>query len=154
MDGRKRSRVTRVQKLQKIECLASANLAENDAVRAVAESCFQKVADRHCRHAVLRLPGLEPDEIRLGHLNFGGVFNEKDSLVLGDEFPEDIQERGLAGPGPAADQDVLAGEDIILEAVGERSVERPGLNEILHLKVAGIELADRQRDAAQGCTAG
>ena len=115
--------MARVQKLQKVECLASANLAENDAVWAMPEGGLQEVTDRHCRYSVLRLPGLEPDKVRLGHLNLSRVLDEKDSFVFRDELPENVQECGLAGPGPSADEDVLAGEDIILKTVGKRTVE-------------------------------
>ena len=74
---------------KKIEGFAAANLTKNDAVRAVAEGCFQEVADGHCRKAVLFPAGFKPNEIFLRQLNFGRVFDNEDSLVLGNEFSED-----------------------------------------------------------------
>ena len=54
-----------VQELQKIEGFAAANLAENDAVRAVAEGCLQEIADGHCRKAVLFAASFESNEVFL-----------------------------------------------------------------------------------------
>src|SRR5258708_887360 len=92
MDGRETSRMTGVEKLQEIECLAAANFTEDDPVWAMAERCFQEVTDAHCRQSVLWLPGFKADKIVLVHLNFGGVFDEKNSFVGGNEFPKDIKE--------------------------------------------------------------
>ena len=61
----------------------------------MAEGCLQKIPDRHCRQAVLRLPGLEPNQILVSHLNLGGVLDQQNSFVLRDELSNDIQERGL-----------------------------------------------------------
>ena len=72
-----------------------------------------------------RLPGLEPDKIRLCHLNLSRILDEKDSFIFRDELPENVQECGLPAPCSAADEDVLAGQDIILKTVGKRAVERP-----------------------------
>lgn len=47
MNGRDRSAVPRVQKLQKIKRFAAANFAQYDSVWTMAQSRFQKVADRH-----------------------------------------------------------------------------------------------------------
>ena len=66
-----------VQELQQIEGFATANLAENYAVWTVSESCLEKIPDRHCRQAILRLPSLESDKVRLGELNLCGVLDEK-----------------------------------------------------------------------------
>ena len=82
-----------VQELQEIECLTAADLTEDDPVWAVAEGCLQEVTDANSRQAVLWLPGFEADEVVLVHLNFGCVFDEENSLVRGNEFPKDIQER-------------------------------------------------------------
>src|SRR5208283_2018192 len=92
MDGRETARVTGIEKLQEIERLPAAYLPKNDPVRAVAEGCLQGVAYAHCRKAVLWLARLKTDEIVLTHLNFGRVFDQKNSLVRGNEFPEDIYE--------------------------------------------------------------
>src|SRR5580692_11029187 len=75
MDRREAARVTCIEKLQEVESLTSTYFAEDDPVGAVAKGCFQKVADAHCREAVLWLPSLETNKIILVHLNFGCVFD-------------------------------------------------------------------------------
>jgi hypothetical protein len=67
--------MTCIEKLQKIESLASTYFAKDDPVGAVAKGCFQEIADAYCREAILWLPSLETNEIILVHLNFGCVFD-------------------------------------------------------------------------------
>ncbi len=52
-------------------------------------------------------------------------------------------------PVPPADEDVLAREHVVFEVVREGAVESAFANQILHLEVAGVELADRERHAAK-----
>src|ERR1700675_1171812 len=104
--------MARVQKLQEIECLTSANLTEYDPVWPMAEGRFQEITNAHSRQAVLRLPGFKADKVVLVHLNFGCVFDQENSFVRGNEFPKDIQERRFSGSRAPGDQDVLASENI------------------------------------------
>ena len=82
-----------VQELQEVECLTAAYLTEDDPVWAVPEGCFQEVPDAHSWQAVMWLPGLKADKVVLVHVNFGGVFDEENSFVGGNEFPKDTKER-------------------------------------------------------------
>src|SRR6266478_6110977 len=84
--------MTGVEELQEIECLTAAYLTQDDPVWAMAEGCFQEVADAHSRQTVLWLPSFKADKVVLVHLNFGGVFDEENSFVGGNEFPKDIKE--------------------------------------------------------------
>ena len=56
-------------------------------------------------------------------------------------------------PGSAADENVLAREDVVFEVVRERAVKGSSPNQILDLEVAGVELTNRERHAARDCTA-
>jgi len=49
------------RELQKVECFAAANLPKHDAVWAVPQSGFQKVANGDCRNSVLLPAGFKPD---------------------------------------------------------------------------------------------
>src|SRR5439155_2918932 len=100
--------MTRVQELQEIECLTAAYLTEDDPVGTVAEGCLQEVTYAHSRQAVLWLPGFKTDKVVLVHLNFGGVFDEENSFIRGNEFPKDIQECCFTRSCAPGDQDVLA----------------------------------------------
>jgi len=61
----------------------------------------------------------EPDEIRLKQVQFRGVFDEDDPLVLGNESRKRRRERGLTAAGTAADQERLLSQDIVFETVGK-----------------------------------
>ena len=84
--------VTGIQELQEIERLAAANLADQNTIRTMAQSSFQQVADRYGGHAVLFAARFEADEILMGQLNLGGVLDQKNALVRGNELPKRRQE--------------------------------------------------------------
>src|SRR6266851_2568481 len=102
----------------------------------MAKSCLQKIPDRHCRQAVLRLPGLEPNQILVSHLNLGGVLDQQNSFVFRDELSNDIQERGLTTPGSARNEDVLVRQHKVLKPVSEPSFESSGFDEIVDIEMA------------------
>ena len=54
---------------------------------------------------VLR-PGLQPDDVRLLQLQFGGVLDADDALVVVDQLAHGVEQRGLARAGAARDQHV------------------------------------------------
>src|SRR5438094_687749 len=83
----------------------------DDPVWAMAEGCFQKVADAHSRQSVLWLPGFKADKVVLVHLNFGCVFDEENAFVGGDELPKDIKERRFSRSCATGDQNVLPPEN-------------------------------------------
>ena len=95
----------------KIERFPAANLSQDDAVGPVAEARPEELADGDGGQAAVRAPGFKAHQVGGAHLDLGGVLNHQDALILGDEVGEDAEERGLAGPGAARDQDVLAAED-------------------------------------------
>src|SRR5260370_11789397 len=137
-----------VEELQEIECLATAYLTKNDPVRAVAEGCLQEITNAHSRQAVLWLPGFKAHEVVLVHLNFGRVFDEENSFIRGNEFPEDIQERCFPRSCAPGDQNVLPPENIGLKLVRQPSLQGSGLHEILDAEVSGVQLARSPRSAA------
>ena len=92
MDRRERSRVAGVKKLKQIERFAAANFAQNDAVGPMPKGGFQKIADGDGWQAVLRLPRLEADKVRLGQMDLGGVLDEQNPFILRDEFSENIEQ--------------------------------------------------------------
>src|SRR5229473_8440652 len=95
MDGGQRAGVPGVQELQEIEGFATANLSENDAVRAVAEGSLQEIANSHCRKAVLFPARFKPDKVFLDQVNLGGVFDDEDPFLLRNEFSEDRYKCGF-----------------------------------------------------------
>ena len=63
-------------------------------------AALQEIPDRHCRQAVLGLPGFEPNEILLSNVNLGGVLDQQDSFLLRYELAEDVESVVLPGPVP------------------------------------------------------
>src|SRR5690242_8991349 len=109
--------MARIEELQKIECLTSTYLTEDDSVWPMAESCFQEVADAYGRQAVLWLPSFKADKVVQVHLNFGCVFDEENSFVRWNEFPKDIKERCFARSCATRNKNVLPPENIGLKLV-------------------------------------
>src|SRR5437016_4884792 len=141
--------MARVEELQEIECLTAAYLAEDDPIGTVAEGCLQEVTNAHTWQAVLRQPSFKADKVVLFHLNFGGVFDEENSFIWGNEFSKNIQESCFPRSRASRNQDVFASENIGLKLVREPSLKGCGLDEILDAEVPGVELADSQRYAIQ-----
>src|SRR5205085_8310235 len=121
----------------------AANLAEQDAVRPVAERRFQEVADRHPGKALLRRTAFEPHEVRMRQVNLRGVLDQKNSLFFRYKLAEDIQSRCFPRAGAAADENVLPREDVVFEPVGELLIDGSRRDEILDSEVARVEFADR-----------
>src|SRR5208283_427975 len=147
MNGGQCSRVTRIEKLQKIERLAAANLPQQNTIWPVTERCFQQVADGDARHAVLGMPCFEANQVRVSQPDLRGIFDQEDALVFRNEFAEDVEGRRLAGSGATANQNILARKNVIFEPVGERLVEGARGDQVLYFEMARIELANRERDA-------
>src|SRR5271165_401016 len=141
--------MTGVEELQEIECLTAAYLSEDDPVGPMAEGRFQEITDAHSRQAVLWLPGFKANKIVLAHLNFGGIFDEENSFIRGNEFPKDIQERCFPRSCASGDQNVLPPENIGLKLVRQPSLQGSGLYEIFDTEVPGVELTNGQRDPIQ-----
>ena len=78
-----------VQELQKIEGFFASNLAQNNAIGAMAEGCLEKIADGHCWKAILLPACFKADEILLRQLKLGRVFDNKHPLLLRNVFSED-----------------------------------------------------------------
>jgi hypothetical protein len=70
--------------------------------------------------------------------------------VSGDGGREDVEDGGLAGAGPAGDQEVLPGGDRPDEDLRRLGGDGPPLQEVLHREVLGREAADGEGDAVEG----
>ena len=121
---RQRAVVARVHRLQHVERLGAADLADDDAVGPHAQRVADEVADRDLRpcprcsaagsRAGRRGAGVEPQ--------LGGVLDRDDALVLGDEPETHVEQRRLAGAGAAADEDVEAAAHARLEQLDDLAV--------------------------------
>ena len=99
-----------VERLEQIGGLGAPDLADDDVVGPVAERVAHQVADRYgCFRA--DGPGLEADAVRAVDPELERVLDRDDPLVLGEQFDEGVQERGLPRTGPPGDEDVPAGAE-------------------------------------------
>src|SRR5258707_2273316 len=103
--------MSRVQELQEVERLASANLPQNDTVRAVAECCFQEISDADSGKAILFAAGFKPNEILLRQLNLGRVFDNEHPFIPRNEFSEDRKQGRLSSASSTANNDGFACQD-------------------------------------------
>src|SRR5205085_4835533 len=92
-----RSVVTGVHRLQHVQRLRAATLADDDAVGSHAQAVAYKVANRDGAAAldVLRLR-LEADDVYLAQAKLRRVLAGDDALGGGDESRQYVEERGLA----------------------------------------------------------
>ena len=113
---RQRAVVARVHRLEHVERLGAADLADDDAVGPHAQRVADQLADRDLTLAldVLRAR-LQPQHVALVQLQLGGVLDGDDAVVVGDRRRQRVQERRLAGAGTARDEDVQLGLDAALE---------------------------------------
>ncbi len=97
VDRRQRSLVARVHRLEHVERLGAADLADDDAVGAHAQGVADELADPDLALALdVRRPRLERDDVALLELELGRVLDRHDALVARDEARERVQERRLA----------------------------------------------------------
>ena len=131
MDRRERPFVARVHRLEHVERLGAANLADDDAVGAHAQGVADEVADRDLALAldVLRAR-FEPQRVLLLELELGGVLDRDDAVALGHRSRERVQHRRLTGAGSARDEDVELGLDARAEEVARLLRERPDVDEL------------------------
>src|SRR5262245_36777930 len=104
-----------IERLQEVESLPSSNLSHNDAIGAVTERGSEKFPNGDCRNRVLRTTCLETDQVALANVDLGRILDDHDTLMIGDEITEDVEERGFARARASRDEDVLVLGDLLLE---------------------------------------
>ena len=107
VDRRQRALVARVHRLEHVQGLGAADLADDDPVGAHAQGVPDELADADLALALdVRRPRLERDHVLLLELELGGVLDRDDALVARDEGRDRVQRRRLTGAGTAGDEDV------------------------------------------------
>ncbi len=102
-----RAVVAGVHRLEHVERLAAAALADDDAVGPHAQRVDHQLADGDFALALdARRLALERDDVVLRQAQFRRVLDRHDALRVRDEAAEDVEERRLAGAGAAGDDDV------------------------------------------------
>src|ERR1700722_17384459 len=97
--------MTGVQELEKVESLAGTDFPEQNSVRPVPQSRFQKVPDGDCRRAILFAPRFEAHKVRMSKLDFRGVLDQKNALISGNKFAKSCEQSCLPCVGSLAAED-------------------------------------------------
>ena len=150
VDRRQRALVARVHRLEHVQGLGAADLADDDPVGAHAQGVPDELADADLALSFdVRRPRLERDHVLLLELELGRILDRDDALVTGDERRHRVERRRLTGTGTARDQDV----QLALHAGGEELCrlrrDRPERDQVVHRVGVSRELPDRQRRALE-----
>ena len=126
VDRRQRALVARVHRLEHVERLGAADLADDDPVGAHAQGVADELANPDLALALdVRRARLERDHVLLLELELGGVLDRDDALVAGHERRHRVQRRRLTGAGTAGDEHVQ-----LPAARTRRGTERPSASAI------------------------
>ena len=91
----------------------------------MTQGCFQKIADRHRRQAVLFAAGFESKDILFLNLYLCRVLNQDNALMVWNELRQNISESCLATRCSPADENVLALGNVILQLAASSAVSVP-----------------------------
>ena len=138
------TRVAGVEELQKIERFAPSNLPQQNTIGPMPQRGFEKVTNGDSGHAVLFSSGFEADEVRLSKLYFGGVLDQHDSLVRGNELSQGIQQGGLAAARSAANQEISMMQNVVLKTVRKGASKRTAFDEVRDFEVTDVKFANRK----------
>ena len=135
-----------VHRLQHVEGFLAAALAEDDAVGTHAQRVLDEVALLQLAMALdVGRTRLHARDMRLLQLQFGGVLDGDQPLVLGDEGRQRVEHRRLAGAGAARDDRGLAGMDRGGQHLGHVLRDRAELDQPVQAELVLGEFADRHQ---------
>src|SRR5579862_3669523 len=150
MNGGKRSFMPGIHRLEHVERLGAANLADDDPVGPHAQRVANQLPDPHFALTLdVRRPRLERDDMPLLELQLGRVLNRHDALIVRDEGRERIQHRRLARAGPAGNEHVDLAANARCEECRRLGRQRPEGREVRKRVRVPRELPDRQRRATE-----
>src|SRR5207247_10732630 len=102
-----RALMARVHRLEHVERLGAADLADDDAVRPHAEGVPDELADPNLALTLdVRRARLEHDHVFLLKLELGRVLDRDDALAPRDAGRQRVQRRRLTSAGTARGEDV------------------------------------------------
>src|SRR5579872_1789889 len=129
VNGGEAAAVSGIQSLQEVEGFLAANLAQNGAVGAMAETCLEQVTDGDGGDFwSLRAARLEANEVGFSYVNLRRILDDQQAVFLGNEVGQDVQQGGFSCAGAAADQDVSAIQDGLAKKDGHLFAESAGTN--------------------------
>ncbi len=146
-----RAVVARIHRLQQVECLGAAHLADDDALRPHAQAVLDQVAHGDRALALkVRRTGFKTHGVRLLQLQLGCVLTGDDALVVVDVARKAVEQRGLAGAGAARNEGVDPASSDHLQDLATLRGDRAEPDQLLQRELVLLELADCQCGAIDG----
>ena len=143
--------MARVHRLQHVECLGAAHLAQDDAVGPHAQRVAHQRALRDFALVLdIRWARFQAHDVRLAQLQLCRVFDRHDPFAGGNEPRDQIEQGGLAATGAARDQDVDLGRAQAFNHPDHRRRHAFVLEQVLYRQRAAAEAADRQDRPVDG----
>ena len=94
--------MTCIHRLEHVQSFTTTTFANNDTIRAHPQRIAHQFTDTYYSMTFhIGKLGFEANDMILLKLQFGGILNRNDPFRCRDETRQNIQERGLARPGPA-----------------------------------------------------
>src|SRR5262245_59257007 len=91
VNGRERPGMTCVEGLKEIKSFPTPNLADDDAIGAVAKGGLEQIPNGDRRRVRLWSPGFKTDQVALANSNLGRLLNDDNSFLIGNEIRKDVQ---------------------------------------------------------------
>ena len=106
MNRRHAAKVSRVERLEQVECFGAADLTHDDAIRPVTQRGTKQVRDRHRRHSVTTtkrrtLPSrFKPDIVGLPKHDLRCLLDKRNAIRVRNDRRERVQSVVLPVPVP------------------------------------------------------
>ena len=149
--GAHRTVVAGVHRRQHVEHFHAPYFAEDDPVRTHPQGVADQVAGLHFAvpFGIWRT-GFQAHHVRVAELQFGDVFDGHQPFVRVDQLAENVQQRGFAGAGAAADQNVAALVHGFLDEIEDRLIDGLHRHQVSAFKHVLAKLSNRQAWAVEG----
>ena len=82
--------MTSVERIEECSCFLSAHFAQDDSVRSPSQGTFQQIVEGHASFVGVGL-AFRSYNVRLLDIEFGGVFDGYDPLMVGNRVGKDVQ---------------------------------------------------------------
>ena len=139
-----------VHRLQHVQHLVRAHLAQHDAVGAHTQGVAHQVAGADFAGALqVGRARFQAHHMPVLQAQLGGVLDGDDALGLGDPAREHVQHRGLAGAGAAHHDNAGARLHLLAQVVGQLLAHGPIAHQLLGGQRLRAELAHRQAGPVQ-----
>ena len=134
VDGGERTVMAGIHRIEQRARFTAANLSQDDAVWAVAQSGLQQMIE--CDGIFMGIGlGLGRKNVRFPDVQFRRVFDDQDTFVLWNAIGQHIEQGGFARAGPARDEDVVATTDSFCQSSCLLFIQHLPFDQVSHREV-------------------